>query len=279
MAEQRLLDAFDECIDRLAAGASIDDCLRAYPQLAPALRAMLEAGLQVRRANPHPLEVARARSRVRARLEDHLAPPRQTHPWWLGQLTWVSLLVVAAVAVGVILTTLRQDEMAGGASATPTATPTATQTTTATPSATPTGTETSTPTPSVTASPAMTATGTSTPTGTPSPTRTPTATTPACAPYRPSGWVRYTIQSGDTLASLAARYGTTVAEIMQVNCLVDAGNILEGWVIYVPGSSSPGPTQPPSGGGGASENGDDEDDDGENEDEDGDDEDGDDNDD
>jgi LysM repeat protein len=41
---------------------------------------------------------------------------------------------------------------------------------------------------------------------------------PACGP--PQWWVRYTVQRGDTLYSLARQRGTTVYEIMQANCLV-----------------------------------------------------------
>ena len=44
MAEQDIINALDDCINRLADGQSLEDCLRRYPQYASALRSMLETG-------------------------------------------------------------------------------------------------------------------------------------------------------------------------------------------------------------------------------------------
>jgi LysM repeat protein len=74
---------------------------------------------------------------------------------------------------------------------------------------------------------------------------------PACGP--PQWWVRYTVQRGDTLYSLARQRGTTVYEIMQANCLVSV-YIQAGRQIFLPPlpaepstatATLPPPTSPP----------------------------------
>jgi LysM repeat protein len=52
-----------------------------------------------------------------------------------------------------------------------------------------------------------------------------------CGP--PSGWIFYYVQPGDTLYSIATRYGTTVPQMMVANCLVSV-NIVPGQPLYVP---------------------------------------------
>ncbi len=68
-----------------------------------------------------------------------------------------------------------------------------------------------------------------------------------CGP--PSWWVRYVVQSGDTLFSLATRTGTTVYAIMQANCL-DSTYLTAGRTIYLPRTPYSPPaataTQPPT---------------------------------
>jgi LysM repeat protein len=64
----------------------------------------------------------------------------------------------------------------------------------------------------------------------PAPPALPTATFVPCgAPY---GWVRYTVQPGDTLYRISQLYRITVAELKQANCLssefINAGQLL--WV-------------------------------------------------
>ncbi len=78
----------------------------------------------------------------------------------------------------------------------------------------------------------------------PSPTIVPTLTnTPVppttCPP--PSGWVLVTIQVGDTLQSLAARYRTTPELLAAANCLFST-ELLPGYGMYVPPTA---PTVPP----------------------------------
>jgi len=120
--------------------------------------------------------------------------------------------------------------------------PTATHTPTATsPAPTPTTTVVS-PTPTATgtvATPTPTATGTvATPTptataGTPQPT--PTAT------LVPGQQVIYVVQSGDTLYSIARRYGTTVQALALLNRIANPSLIFAGQRLIISGSGAPVP--------------------------------------
>lgn len=80
-----------------------------------------------------------------------------------------------------------------------------------------------------------TAATTSVPGETPSPT-------PTVCPI-PVGWQRYTVSVFDTIEGIAARFGITVAMVMQGNCL-PAAILSFGQTIYVP-STAPTPTPPP----------------------------------
>jgi hypothetical protein len=66
MSDDRLFDAFDNCLTRLKAGESIDSCLRAYPGLETELRPMLEAAQGAIRVSTVP-HIAQQRSRARFR--------------------------------------------------------------------------------------------------------------------------------------------------------------------------------------------------------------------
>lgn len=57
-----------------------------------------------------------------------------------------------------------------------------------------------------------------------------------CAVAQPQGWVTYTVKSGDNLTFLAKRGGTTIDQIVNVNCLTDT-NIVIGTDLYVPAAS------------------------------------------
>lgn len=351
MVEGDLLDAFNDCVDRLADGASVEECLRLYPQYAGRLRLMLEAGLTVRRAQPSRGEILMAQERVEARIVRALEAPRRTREPLARR--WLSLaagfLLVFALGTGLVaqeslpgdalygvkrlteaLVTLvsseedpfaqrRIDEIkrllalnraeevrfrgnvelingttwlvaglplsveAGTPGAdgvqvgdrveveafttplqeliatqitliednspepTSTITPTLTVTT---PPAQPT------PTPTVpvtlTETPALTSTPTPAPTLTitlrPTATRTPavTASATACVSMPPADWVSYRVQAGDTLSALAGSTGTTVDELMAVNCIEDARRVLAGQIVYLPTMPvQVQPSQPP----------------------------------
>nr|MBA3873542.1 hypothetical protein [Anaerolineae bacterium] len=96
MAELNLTEVFNDCVDRLGQGQSIDDCLRRYPQYASTLRPMLEAGALVQRMRIQPAQVLTAQTRVRPRFEDALrAPPRK-------RMSGASRFIYAIAAVLII---------------------------------------------------------------------------------------------------------------------------------------------------------------------------------
>ncbi len=96
------------------------------------------------------------------------------------------------------------------------------------------------PPPSPTATPTVTDTPTPSPipTNTPTPTRTPTPL-PTPTPIPPE---TYTVQSGDTLLSIAADFGLKVSELKVFNNLA-TDNIVEGQSLQIPPPTpTPGPT-------------------------------------
>jgi len=50
----------------------------------------------------------------------------------------------------------------------------------------------------------------------------------------PTRWVAYTVQAGDTLATLATAHNTTVDQLTTSNCLTNADVIEVGQTIYIP---------------------------------------------
>ena len=77
------------------------------------------------------------------------------------------------------------------------------------------------------------------------PTNTPTVviTSIPCGP--PSGWVRYTVRSGDTLFSLSLIFDVSVNQLQVANCLGSSTLIQAGQQIYVPFLPTPVPTNTP----------------------------------
>jgi LysM repeat protein len=76
------------------------------------------------------------------------------------------------------------------------------------------------------------------------PTSTPVPPSPpVCIP--PYGWRPYVVRPGDTLYSLAARFGTTVQAIMRANCL-NRYYLYTGEIIYLPPYFTPTPTRRPT---------------------------------
>lgn len=56
----------------------------------------------------------------------------------------------------------------------------------------------------------------------------------------PAGWLPYTLESGDTLAALAARHTTSIEQIQKGNCLIGS-TLLPGTILYLP-PPEPSPT-------------------------------------
>jgi len=103
-------------------------------------------------------------------------------------------------------------------------------------------------TPPPTRTPVPTATETPMPTETPTPAPPTNTPTPSLVPTQPNTPVpptKYTVRAGDTLASIAERFNTTIERIQQFNNLRD-DVIQVGQVLQIPSSgSTPGPTTTP----------------------------------
>lgn len=98
MSEITLENALNHCIDQLASGSSVEDCLRLYPQFAVELRPMLEAGLLARRAQYNALEVSAAQNRVRSHVVGAMMG-QQANTSSGAWLRLVATFVVIVVAV------------------------------------------------------------------------------------------------------------------------------------------------------------------------------------
>ena len=141
--------------------------------------------------------------------------------------------------------------VAGGTSALPSAaptTPTLSETVVAVPTATPTNTFAElVPSPEVSPEPTGEA-EVDAEAAAPTPTATPSEVEAETAP--PTEGVSYTVRWGDTLFSIAMKYGTTVDDIKAANGLTD-DFIIVGQVLIIPVDAAPAPpeTHPPSPGG------------------------------
>lgn len=269
MADKGLIDAFNDCIDRLARGETVDNCLRRHPEYAQRLRPMLETGVIVRRAQASPYEIERAQERVRSRVVEAMTASTRRSRFQAPRILTLAaslLLVFVFVVSGAVLlsneTRLRGDPTPFLSPIPPTTlAPAATDTPTAAETSTATDTSTATPSPSATATGMVTPTNTITPSPSPSlpPTVLPSAilgsvgatatanvpTSPTeCVPTPPDGWAAYTIQAGDTLSGLAARGGVTIDDVAAANCLSDTRIIIAGTRLYLPQNLSP--AQPPA---------------------------------
>ncbi len=89
---------------------------------------------------------------------------------------------------------------------------------------------TATPTPEVSSTPDPD----ETPEVTATPSSTPAAVGEACDPSPPLTWVRYNVQSGDTLFSLAVATNYTVERLAEVNCLGDDAVLSIGQGLWLP---------------------------------------------
>lgn len=157
MTDDRLLDAFDDCLTRLKAGETVADCLRAYPDLAADLRPMLDVAQTAMTVSRVP-RPAQMRSRAQ-----FLTAAAQKKPqpavagWWRG-LSTVMALAATAVMVWLgfsVVTNTVLSVTTPTSTLTVTASPTQTQADTATAEPTAT-TQTTTPTPTYSATPSPT---------------------------------------------------------------------------------------------------------------------------
>ncbi len=114
MARADLTTALNDCIDRLAEGQTVEECLRAYPQDAAQLRPMLEAGLLTRRSLVTPMEVQIAQERGRAKFQRALrnTPIRRSYP--IRQvMALAAMLLIGFIVVGGGLSAAAQASLPG----------------------------------------------------------------------------------------------------------------------------------------------------------------------
>ncbi|MFN8372396.1 MAG: hypothetical protein U0694_05915 [Anaerolineae bacterium] len=188
MTEQEFMEVFNDCIQRLAGGQSIEDCLRAYPAYAARLRPLLEAGVIVGQISFPMTEVLEDQQRTWRELEQRLQgnPRRRVIPLRLTLVLAAVLVLMVGTAI-VVYSRITQPTEEVLTTLTPTATATSQPTGTDTPgmSSTPTAL---TSTPTASASPTSTLTSTSTASASPTPTssRTHTATAMVTNTLRPS---------------------------------------------------------------------------------------------
>lgn len=175
MAHLDEITIFNNCIERLHAGQSIEDCLRVYPEYATTLRPLLEMAQAIHHATP-PIP-AGTQARVKARTLMTSAR-RISWPTRLARLSTIAALL--AVMFFVVQFTMLNDENNTAQSTPPVIV------TIASPTVTPSPTHSPTPTVTETASlaaPVLTDSPTPTdpPSPTPPPTHTPTVSPiPAC---------------------------------------------------------------------------------------------------
>ncbi|MBZ0321024.1 MAG: hypothetical protein K8L91_31705 [Anaerolineae bacterium] len=175
MADRLMIEIFDDCVERLHAGQSVEDILHQYPNYADTLRPMLEITRGIQRVRVPSAEISASQDRIRSRVlhEYHAAPTRRyTLPPVLSMAAALLLACLCLfgggaglVATGII--DLDNDDVQFG---TPSAQPSITDSPTATFSLTASGT------PTATATASLTRTSTSSPTASPSRSSTPTAT-------------------------------------------------------------------------------------------------------
>ena len=155
-----------------------------------------------------------------------------------GQVLLVALLVVAFVAIAIA----RFGVQGGTGQASPTASPSSALASTggviATPSPSVEPTPVPSPSPSVQPTPAPTPSPsvarTPSPTPSPPPTVKPSKPPATPTPTPPHGTRTYTVKFGDTLSSIAAHFGVTVASIQKLNGITDPSLIHPGDVLQIP---------------------------------------------
>jgi LysM repeat protein len=87
--------------------------------------------------------------------------------------------------------------------------------------------------------------GAAPPTATPIPTQPPPTPTPGPSPTPGPEQCIYTVKPGDTLFSIAKRFGTTVSAIAQANNITNVNQIFVGQQLVIP-NCVPGPQPPPT---------------------------------
>lgn len=102
-------------------------------------------------------------------------------------------------------------------------------------------------TPTASPTPEQTATATATPTDTPTPEPTATPTATATPAPKPGGAVTYKVQTGDTLSSIAAKFGIAWQDLAQANGMTSKSTLRIGQELTIPGAGGgAAPTSAPA---------------------------------
>ncbi len=172
MAQQSLIDAFDDCMTRISGGASLEDCLLRYPTYANQLRPLLEASVALPQIRIPESELLEDQKLVWQQITKAMpiSSPKRRRRFPFGLLVAALLLIGLLAATGLFLTRpqLPDEDNVITATIHPTESPTAL------PSLSPTPMPTMSPTPSATITPSLTSSATIS--ATPSTTATLTAT-------------------------------------------------------------------------------------------------------
>ena len=103
--DREMDEALSACLDRMAGGDSVEECLADHRALADRLRPLLEAALAARSAavamGPSPASRARGRARLRERLP--AGPPAAGRRRWLRAPRYVAIPAAAALAVAAVV--------------------------------------------------------------------------------------------------------------------------------------------------------------------------------
>lgn len=227
MAQISLLDAFNDCMERIASGQSLESCLSLYPGYAAQLRPLIEVALSVHQLQPPTAELREDQALVWEQITRTLPLPvrRRRRSYYRLLLLAAALLFILMLSATWFLFTrpdLPSDDRQILETLTPTASPSPAvipSTFTLTPSPTltvttaPTLTPTSTTTVTVTVSPSTTAS--STPTQTAALTATSAPTTAPTSTFAPGCGAPLTQQ--DAANRVMAIYpNTTISSITQV---------------------------------------------------------------
>ena len=94
MKKKEFDNIFDECLERILEGETLEQCLARYPEQADELKPLLETVLAVKTASavkPRPEFKARASYGFRSALQAKAAP--QPRPFWGWVPRWATVLL------------------------------------------------------------------------------------------------------------------------------------------------------------------------------------------
>ena len=202
MSQYHLREALNNCIDRLAQGEGIEDCIQDYPDLADELRSLLEIGQASRLNHADAIELNQMRGRLDTQIETVIAETEfnSSSSFRLPPGLMVLVASLTLMVFGFFIFLPGQNNPAGVQ---------VIETVTA-------------------IVPSETARGI--------PDNSLELTKTAGCPL-PDDWIYYRVKPEETLSSIAANFTISIEALLEANCLDNSASILEGQVLYVPSSS------------------------------------------